>query len=676
MDGNYGTFKVESRTQGRQTVSLLWLRPTFRAGKNEHRDGIVPQMPERSAFRKFRNANKVHRQNLGQNRTVFEEGGVTIDKFLTNLTGVRRSGDGWVARCPAHNDQHPSLSVKEVSGTLLVHCHTGCTFEQIMRSVNSSFNGNGHSLSEVAKGPVTSSSNGNRSRVLKERRPEREFDYTDGTGKLLYKVVRTKLIYEDGTESKQFRAKRPVVPADNSSEDWIYKLDGVSLVLYRLPEVAQAAMVYVVEGEKDVETLRSMGLTATCNPFGAGKWRQEFNEALKGKTVVILPDNDEPGRAHATAVATSLHGIAKEILPIELPGLNEKGDVTDFVAKGHTVDDLIGLVERAEPWTPPNAEEGQQKLGKFRFTSVRQLLTEPDEETAFIWDETLPAGGLSICSAKPKVGKSTLARNLAVAIASGRPFLGRSTIQGRVLYLCLEEKRSEIRNHFERMQIESEDIHIYTGRTPDNPIPELAIAIADFEPVLIIIDPLSRVLRVRDFNDYALMARGFEPLIDLARKTNCHILALHHDSKLDRSGGDALLGSTAIFGAVDCHIQLRKRDKGRTIATTQRYGEDLSETVIDLDKITGVITAQGDLQSFVLKQIGEEIRAVIRPSEILTEKQIKERIEGYSQGAISKAVREMLENGELQREGEGKKSSPFLYRSQVESDVGFLGKTI
>jgi hypothetical protein len=211
------------------------------------------------------------------------------------------------------------------------------------------------------------------------------------------------------------------------------------------------------------------------------------------------------------------------------------------------------------------------------------------------------------------------------------------------------------------MQVESDDILIYTGNTPENAIQELAIAIAEFEPVLAIIDPLSRVLRVRDFNDYALMSRGFEPLIDLARKTNCHILALHHDSKLDRAGGDALLGSTAIFGAVDCHIQLRKRNEGRTVSTTQRYGEDLAETVVELDKTTGIITAQGDLQSFILKQAGDEIMTAIRTGEVLTERQIKERIEGFSQGVISRALREMVERHDLQRDGEGKKGNPFTY---------------
>jgi hypothetical protein len=257
-----------------------------------------------------------------------------------------------------------------------------------------------------------------------------------------------------------------------------------------------------------------------------------------------------------------------------------------------------------------------------------------------------------------------MARNLSVKIVEGEPFLNRGTAKGKVLYLCLEEKRSEVRSHFEKMGVSSKDILIHTGATPENAFIELALAIADFEPVLVIIDPLSRVLRVRDFNDYAAMARGFEPLIDLARKTNCHILALHHDSKMERSGGDALLGSTAIFGAVDCHIQLKKRDKSRTISTTQRYGEDIPETGTELDKETGIINGQGDFQSFVLWQAKDEIMRIIKSSEELSESQIKELIEGFSQGVVSKALRELVEQRRLDRKGEGKKGKPFIYSTK------------
>src|SRR4030095_5355695 len=87
----------------------------------------------------------------------------------------------------------------------------------------------------------------------------------------------------------------------------------------------------------------------------------------------------------------------------------------------------------------------------FKLTALDDLLNEPEEAVAYVWDRTLPLSGFSICAAKPKVGKSTLARNLAVAVTRGQDFLGRQTTKGKVLYLALEEKRTEVTRHFRNM---------------------------------------------------------------------------------------------------------------------------------------------------------------------------------------------------------------------------------
>ncbi len=90
---------------------------------------------------------------------------------------------------------------------------------------------------------------------------------------------------------------------------------------YRLPQLLRAETVFVVEGEKDVATLESLNLVATCNPGGSGKWLPSYNVHFKEKRVIILPDNDEPGRSHALDVAQHLYGVAATIKVIELPGL-------------------------------------------------------------------------------------------------------------------------------------------------------------------------------------------------------------------------------------------------------------------------------------------------------------------------------------------------------------------
>jgi RecA-family ATPase len=328
------------------------------------------------------------------------------------------------------------------------------------------------------------------------------------------------------------------------------------------------------------------------------------------------------------------------------------------------------IARRYAPETLSVSTNGSNRAGKptgakeFVFTSLNQLLAEPEEEVSFVWEKTLPVGGFSICSAKPKVGKSTLARNLALSMTRGEPFLGRETVKGKVLYLCLEEKRAEIAKHFRRMGTsDSDDVQVAFA-TPGNALTALEIAIAEHEPALTIIDPLSRLLRVRDFNDYGSVSRSLEPFIDIARKMACHILALHHDGKGERDGGDALLGSTALFGAVDCHIQMKKRERGRTIQTTQRYGEDLPETVVELDAETGLIRAQGDLQAVLQADKKTEILSAMSDTEELTEADLKERV-GGKQGLISLAIRALVEEGKLSRNGIGRKGNPYTYRKNL-----------
>lgn len=303
---------------------------------------------------------------------------------------------------------------------------------------------------------------------------------------------------------------------------------------------------------------------------------------------------------------------------------------------------------------------GQRPLPRLTLTALDDLLSEPEEEVAYVWDRTLPAGGTSICAAKPKVGKSTLARNLAVAVIRGESFFGRDTAKGKVIYLCLEEKRAEVAAHFRRMGAQGPDILIHTGRAPDDALAALRDAIDEHNPSLIIIDPLSRFVRVRDFNDYAEVARGMEPLIDLARLTGCHILCVHHCGKGEREGGDALLGSTALFGAVDTALLMKRREQTRTLHTVQRYGEDMPETVAHLDAETGIVTAGGDLAAL---QLEERKRAVLEAmgDEVLTEPDIKERV-GGNQTVTAKAVRALFESGSLSRAGAGRKGDPYRYQ--------------
>ena len=126
-------------------------------------------------------------------------------------------------------------------------------------------------------------------------------------------------------------------------------------MLYRLPELSSAdpsEPVVITEGEKDVETIRTLGLVATTNPGGAGKWKSEYNECLRDRHVVILSDNDLVGQQHAEQVARSLLGVAASVKLITLPELLEKGDVSDWITAGHTTEELLRLIEQTPALQP------------------------------------------------------------------------------------------------------------------------------------------------------------------------------------------------------------------------------------------------------------------------------------------------------------------------------------
>jgi AAA domain len=419
----------------------------------------------------------------------------------------------------------------------------------------------------------------------------------------------------------------------------------------------QAAFPPVSELEPRVEEIAN---TESQGATEFASWDELHAETTRRIRLSPKARTNRKGWTHAPGIChRSVDGTALVVSPDGAYKCH-KGCSTAQVRAVH------GLPERPNTSEPETRFSDTQpkavRVTSFTFTTLKDLLTEPDEEVAYVWDKTLPRGGFSICAAKPKVGKSTLVRNLAVAVSRGAEFFGRATMRGKVIYLCLEEKRAEVAAHFRRMGANEEGIIIHTGRTPTDVLDALEKAIEEHSPVLIIIDPLSRFGGIREFNDYGDVTRGLEPLIDLARSSECqpHILTVHHNGKMEREGGDGLLGSTGFFGAVDTLLTMKRRERVRTLESMQRYGEDLPETVVHLEAQTGLVLPGGDMQDFLLM---ERKAAVIERvgDEVLAEGDIKERIGGKS-GLTSKALRALFEEGVLERIGAGKKGDPYLYK--------------
>jgi hypothetical protein len=266
-----------------------------------------------------------------------------VRRLLDHLDGVRATPNGWDARCPAHDDSVPSLGVAlGDGGKILLRCRSqDCPHDRIVRAV-------GLTLKDLFP-PDPSGQNGKRELVA-------AYDYRDELGAVLYQVVRFR--------PKAFRQRRPV-----GMGAWVWHLQGVRRVPYRLPELLAAppgAPVWVVEGEKDADRLARLGLVATTNAQGAGKWktldRDTVGRALGGRPVVILPDQDEPGREHALQVAAAVAGVAASVRVLELPGLPPKGDVSDWLAANRPDDPaaaLRALADLAPAWSPGPAAPGR-----------------------------------------------------------------------------------------------------------------------------------------------------------------------------------------------------------------------------------------------------------------------------------------------------------------------------
>jgi len=242
----------------------------------------------------------------------------------------RHSGEEWTTNCPCHPDDTGSLTVREKNDTLVVKCHAGCDQNLVFAEVSK--------LADVA-----STSN-------HKRQVEAIYRYRDSAGSILFEKVRY--------IPKDFRVRRT---DGNGSYIWNTK-DVDTSVPYRLPEVLDAIknqqVIWFTEGEKDADNLLMLGLVATCNLQGASqdnkkpKWTDRHSKWFSGlQEAIILPDNDDAGRAHANAIAESLTGIGIKCKILELQGLSAKGDVSDWIATGGTKDQLLELATDAEIWT-------------------------------------------------------------------------------------------------------------------------------------------------------------------------------------------------------------------------------------------------------------------------------------------------------------------------------------
>jgi 5S rRNA maturation endonuclease (ribonuclease M5) len=303
---------------------------------------------------------------------------MNLSEFIAKLQGVRKQAKGFTARCPAHEDNHNSLSVCQEDDRLLVKCFVGCTTEAIVESM-------GLSMEDLFMGDKPEAP----AEPPKPRKIACTYDYTDEKGKLLFQTVRY--------TPKDFNQRHR-----NGGNEWVYNLQGVRRVIYRLPEIMQRQRVFIVEGEKDADNLWKAGLPATTSPMGAKSWQAEYADYLSGKDVVIIPDQDPPGQEYARSIIYSLIGKAKTLKVIQLPDK----DVSDWLEAGNDAAKLEGMAQDFD----------------ILFAGDKPQYRKTDE--AVIWDK--PAAGSMVSFRAEKISEERTGIHSRIVISQGIQILGWS----------------------------------------------------------------------------------------------------------------------------------------------------------------------------------------------------------------------------------------------------------
>lgn len=426
--------------------------------------------------------------------------------ILDALEGVKANGqDSWMAQCPCHDDSTASLSVTREGDKTLVYCHAGCPTADVVGAV-------GMTMADL--GPRTE--NGSKPHI------DKVYDYRNADGSLEFQVVRYL--------PKDFRQRR-------NADDW--KVKGCKVIPYRLPEIVRAdpaAPVFIVEGEKDVDNLAKLGIIATCNAGGAQKgkckWRDEHSAHLKGRHVVILPDNDEPGRAHAKGVADSLAGIARTVKIVELPGLSPKGDVSDWLAAGGTAAKLLELTKEA-----PAAPGLQYKV----LTCAE--LAKGDYAIEYLIENALAAKQPLIIAGAQKTLKTSFIVDAAISLATGGHFLGKLKVNRavRVMVMTGESGMATIQenaiNVCRAAGIWLDDIaNLYWSE--DLPkfgdsahLEAVRALLTEYEVEVLFIDPAYLCLPSADSGNVMAQGELLRGMSEVCRDCGCLMVLAHHTKK-------------------------------------------------------------------------------------------------------------------------------------------------
>jgi 5S rRNA maturation endonuclease (ribonuclease M5) len=487
------------------------------------------------------------------------------ESIARHLGAATKAGDNWSCRCPAHEDKRASLSIKDApDGKLLVHCHAGCHQDDVINALklHGLWPGARITPPRALPPPVQINLGQGRGQIVQT------YDYVNEDGELLYQAVRY--------EPKDFRQRRP------DGEGWSWSIKGVRRVLYRLPDVmaavAEGQTIYICEGEKDVETARSLGLVATCNAMGAdngsgNKWLPEFADVLVNADVVVVPDQDDAGTRHAEWVIQTLTGKARSI-SVVVPKSGK--DLTDWVNAGATREDIEAAAI--------DAFELEAPTPKFPFLDVADLVSDIRPINWLVRDY-LERDSIALVYGAPGGGKSFMTVDLAASVAMGSAWMGHQVHAGRVFYIA-GEGHNGLARRFRAWEVAKEmslkpgqlfksagAMQVLDEAMVLDVSDQIAATCSDAPPAMVVIDTLARNFGAGDENSTEDMSR-FITHVDrhLRQRFGCCVLLVHHSGhNMERARG-----SSALKAAVDAEYEITKDDAGGIkIRTTKMKDAEL-----------------------------------------------------------------------------------------------------
>jgi hypothetical protein len=483
------------------------------------------------------------------------------------------------------------------------------------------------------------------------------YDYADEDGVLLFQKVR---------QPGKFWQRRP-----DGNGGWINKLEGVRKVIYRLPAVKKAIAagqpIVAVEGEKDAETLWSLGIAATTSPDGAAKpgqgakWRPEYSEMLRGADLIVMGDNDDAGRAHIEATATASVGIAARVRTLDLAAhwasCPAGGDVSDWwAAEQGTREKLEAILAGAKGFG-----ESEPASDGFAVGNAAELQSEEFSMLKFVVPGYV-AEGVTLFAGKPKIGKSWLVLHACWAVATGGTTLGNIQVeQGDVLYAALEDNPRRMQSRMKRLFGDTPwpralEFAYGMKKLKDGGIAQLRGWIAAKKnPKLVVIDTLAMV-RTPAAKGQSYYEADYDSVVELRRlaaEFGIAVIVIHHQRKAEADDlFDTVSGTLGLTGAVDTVLIIDRTGNGTILAARGRDIEETSQAV-EFDNCAWRIIGNADFVrvSGERKQVIEVMEEA--KGEPMSAQQIARDI-GAKANNVTRLLRRLVKDGLVVKQKHGK----------------------